>query len=80
MGWPLQIEQRSFIKYLLAEKCKPCEIYRNLSVCDYNSEWNRQSMERKHTDTLVKRKVLGIAVSKEGHADCLLEYEWNHHS
>ncbi len=30
MGWPLQIEQRSFIKYLLAEKCKPCEIYRRV--------------------------------------------------
>ena len=30
MGWPLQIEQRSFIKYLLAEKSKPCEIYRRM--------------------------------------------------
>ena len=24
---PLQIEQRFAIKYLLAKKCKPCEIY-----------------------------------------------------
>ena len=30
MGLPLQIEQRSFIKYLLAEKCKLCEIYRRM--------------------------------------------------
>ena len=30
MGWPLQIEQRSFMKYLLAEKSKPCEIYRRM--------------------------------------------------
>ena len=30
MGWLLQIEQRSFIKYLLAEKGKPCEIYRRM--------------------------------------------------
>ena len=30
MGLPLQIEQRSVIKYLLAEKCKPCEIYRRM--------------------------------------------------
>ena len=32
MGLSLQIEQRSVIKYLLAEKCKPCEIYRRM--CD----------------------------------------------
>ena len=30
MGFPLQIEQRSFIKYLLAEKCKRCEIYQRM--------------------------------------------------
>ena len=30
MGLSLQIEQRSFIIYLLAEKCKPCEIYRRM--------------------------------------------------
>ena len=30
MGLPLQREQRSFIKYLLVEKCKPCEIYRRM--------------------------------------------------
>ena len=30
MGFPLQIEQRSFIKYLLAEKCKLCEIYQRM--------------------------------------------------
>ena len=30
MGWPLQKEQRSFFKYLLAEKCKLCEIYRRI--------------------------------------------------
>ena len=30
MGLPLQIEQRSVIKYLLAEKCKQCEIYRRM--------------------------------------------------
>ena len=30
MGLPLLIEQRSFIKYLLAVKYKPCEIYRRM--------------------------------------------------
>ena len=32
VGLPPQIEQRSVIKYLLAEKCKPCEIYRSLPL------------------------------------------------
>ena len=36
MGLPLQIEQRSVIKYLLAEKCDPCEIYRGM--CDVYRE------------------------------------------
>ena len=36
MGLPLQIEQRSVIKYLLAEKCKACEIYRRM--CDVYGE------------------------------------------
>ena len=36
MGLPLQIEQRSVIKYLLAEKYKPCEIYRRM--CDVYGE------------------------------------------
>ena len=31
IGWPLQIEQRSVIKILLAKKCKPCDIYRRMS-------------------------------------------------
>ena len=31
MSLQLQIEQRSVIKYLLAEKCKTCEKYR---ICD----------------------------------------------
>ena len=36
MGLPLQIEQRSVIKYLLAEMCKACEIYRKM--CDVYEE------------------------------------------
>ena len=36
MDWPLQIEQRSFIKYLLVVKCKPYEIYRRM--CDVYGE------------------------------------------
>ena len=36
MGLPLQIEQRSVIKYSLAEKYKACEIYRRM--CDVYGE------------------------------------------
>ena len=36
MGLPLQIEQRSVIKYLLSEKWKPIEIYRRM--CDVYGE------------------------------------------
>ena len=36
MDLPLQIEQRSVIKYLLAEKYKLCEIYRRM--CDVYGE------------------------------------------
>ena len=32
MGLPLQIEQRSVVKSLLAKKCKVCEIYGKM--CD----------------------------------------------
>ena len=58
-------EQRSIIKYLLAENNKLYEIYRKM--CDVHSEANglnidlplkikskRQSMEWKQTDSLVK--------------------------
>ena len=30
----LRLEQRSVMKFLVAEKCKPCEIYRSMS-CVY---------------------------------------------
>ena len=36
IGWSQQIEQSSVIKYLLAKKCKPCEIYRRM--CDVYGE------------------------------------------
>ena len=38
-----------------------------------------KSMERKHTDSPGKKKVLGAVVSKEGHIDSLLGYERTHH-
>ena len=61
-------EQRSTIKFLLAEKGKPCEIFRwkcNLykeayfsQKCffHYDPELNRQYTEWKHTDSPVKKK------------------------
>ena len=39
----------------------------------------REFMEWKHSDSPVKKKVLGAVVSKEGHADSLLEHERTHH-
>ena len=67
-----RFEQRSVIKFLVAEKCKPCEIYRRICnvyvlvkqilqmsqiwVCSSNPELKRQSMVWEHTDSLVKEK------------------------
>ena len=64
----LRFEQRSVIKVLVAEKCKPLEIYRRMFdaygeayssqkiVCKCTKhdepELKRQSMEQKHTDPI----------------------------
>ena len=42
-------------------------------------ESKRQSMKWKYTDSPVKKKVPGAAVSKEGYADSLLEHERSYH-
>ena len=42
-------------------------------VCHYKPNSKRKSMKWKNTDSLVK------AVSKEGHADSVLEDEMTHH-
>ena len=47
---------------------------------DQKPELKRQSMEWKHTDSLVKKKVPGTTVSKEGHhADSVLGHKMTHH-
>ena len=49
MGLPLQIEQRSVMKYLLAEKCKPCEIYRRMY-----DVYGEECFSKKNVDKWVK--------------------------
>ena len=46
-----------------------------MTVYHYEPESKRQSLKGENTDSLVRKKVLGAAVSKEGHADSLLIYE-----
>ena len=48
------------------------------SVYYYEPESKGQSMEWKHANSPVKKYVLGAVVSKEGHADSLLENESTH--
>ena len=55
------LEQRSVIKFWLAEKCKPCECDRckkQVLVKRNVYKWamsKRQSLKLKHTDFLVKK-------------------------
>ena len=56
-------------KHVLVKK-----MFRNklTCVCYNKPELKRQFMKQKNTDASVKKKVLGAAVCKEGHADSLL--------
>ena len=67
-GWKLnRLEQRSVIKFLLAEKCKPCEIYRRL----YNEYGEACLVKKMFTNALnmilsiqawVKQTVHGVEI------------------
>ena len=86
--------QRSAIRFLMAEKCKPCEIYKTCDVYEkacFSQKTNRQNMglpllarventvHGMETDWLSGReKVSATVISKEGHTDSLLEHEKTH--
>ena len=60
-----------------ADKCVLMKMD-NKRAFNYDSESKIFSKERKHW-LLINKKVLGEAVSKEGHADSLLRYERTDH-
>ena len=81
--WP---DKRSGIKFLVAEMCKPCaicsifDIYGKASFSQKNPyKWSKQSVGKKqsvvwkHSDSPLKGKVSSTVISKESHADCLLD-------
>ena len=83
-------EQRAVMGFLIAEKCKPSEIYQRM--CDVQMFTNRLSMGLPlrawvkktvygmETERLSsKEKILSAVVSKEDHADNVLGYERIHH-
>ena len=83
-----RIEQRSVMKFLMAKKCKPCEIYK---MCDadgvtcsslkmFTDKLNTTSLGKKDSPWIKnklfgKEKDLCTVVSKEGHADSLLGHK-----
>ena len=93
-----RLEQRSLIRFLIATKSKPCDIYRRMYVV-YGEAYFSQ---KRFTNTLNmgmplrtrikktiqrvgkhwlfgKEKVLGAAIGKEGHANCLQAYKMINH-
>ena len=54
----LRLEQRSVIKFLVAEKCKPCEIYRRL--CDV---YETASFSQKNVYKWTKHKFATTTLS-----------------
>ena len=81
-----KLEQKSVIKVLVAEKCKPWEIYKKLWDVYRETSFSKkkkkakmgfsqQALVKMRVDGLSgKEKVLGAAVDK-GHTNSLLGYE-----
>ena len=79
-----RLKKRSIINCLVAEKCKPCEIY-SIMCHVYGGQCFNQQMFTNGLITSLPRlrektvNVLGAAFSKEGHADSLLGLESSRH-
>ena len=80
-----KLEQRSFMKFLMAEKCKPCEIREEYVICMEKHclvkcfESKRQWKHEVETHWVFgKEKILGTVVSNEGHAVTVLWHERTH--
>ena len=73
----------------MADKCKTCVIYRRISdvyreifytlkMIPYELK-KKQSMKQKQSDSLIKKKVPGLPVSKEDQVDNFSGHERTHH-
>ena len=89
------LKRRSVIKCLVAENCKPCEIYRRISYVYREASFNNKKQMLKNGLNMglpqrawVKKTVHGfsgkekvpvVVCSKESYGDSLLRYNSIHH-